>query len=118
MKLECGLYKVSDRKKPFPTMYLLRVFMKDGKKYYQLNNELPQAVDKYGIMYLEGFQLVKRIHRPVQVTRGRITVTWYDEQEDRYETTMSNIQVLKRLFLEFPEIAAALGARLRSHDKG
>jgi len=117
MKLECGLYKISDRRKPFPIMHLLNVFMRDGKKYYQIDNEIPQAVDRYGVMYLDGFQMIRRIHRPLQIKKARITITWFNQEEDKYETVMTNVQVLRRLFNDFPEIAGACGVFLKPSGK-
>ncbi len=113
MKLESGLYKISDRRKPFPIMHLLKVFVKDGKKFYQIDNEIPQAVDRYGVMYLDGFQMIRKLHRPLEIKKARITITWYDQEDDRYETVMTNVQVLRRLFQEFPEIAGACGVFLK-----
>ena len=91
--------------------------MEDGKKYYQVDNELPQQVDKYGVMYLDEFHMIKRLNRPIQIKKARITITWYDQDEDKFETTMTNVQVLRRLFNEFPEIAKACGVFLRPSRK-
>ncbi len=98
-------------------MHFLKVFIRDGRKYYQIDNELPQQVDSYGVMYLDGFQMIGRLHRPLNISKVRITITWYDSAGDRYETTMSNVQVLRRLFQEYPEIASVAGAFLKPSEK-
>ena len=112
MKLEPGFYKVEDNSMFKRTCYL-KVFYKDKVKMFQINHHPPEATTQFGNIPLDGFKLLKRLRRPLTITKFRCTISWHDDDGDEFETSMMNLQVLRGLLEEFPELAKAAGVKLK-----
>lgn len=112
MKLEPGLYKIADNALISKCLYL-RVYYEGGKKCFQLNHYHPEKADDFGVLPLEDFRFIKKLSRPLDIRRTRITIEWQDGDEDVFQVSMTNVQMIRILFEQFPEIAQAAGANMR-----
>lgn len=112
MKLEPGLYKIADNA-PINRCHYLRVYYDEKRKHFQLNHYHPEKADDFGVLPLEGFRFVKKLNRPLDVKKVRITIEWQDGDEDVFQVSMTNVQMIRILFDQFPEIAQAAGANMR-----
>ncbi|GAA0892629.1 hypothetical protein GCM10009122_23080 [Fulvivirga kasyanovii] len=112
MKLEPGLYKIADNS-PISKCYYLHVYYEGKRKHFQLNHYHPEKADDFGVLPLEGFRFVKRLKHPLDVRKVRITIEWQDGDDDTFQVSMTNVQMIRILFEKFPEIARAAGANLK-----
>ena len=114
MNLEVGYYKIKNRSsRASNAFYYLRVFIKNKKKYIQINDDVPQQANDEMVMLLESYTLVKRIthHNPVEVNNALMTISWNDEDSDPFELRMRNIQTFKNALNLFPRLKKALNVR-------
>ncbi len=111
MNLDIGYYKIKNRsRRASNEFHYLRVFVKDNKKWVQIDDEEPvDATDEMTIL-LESYTIIKKIthHNPVEVNNAVMTVSWNDEDEDPFEMRMRNIQTFKNALNLFPRVAKAL----------
>ena len=112
MKLEPGLYILSERStfRGERCLYL-KVYKLDRQIRYEINGGLPGYADKYGLLPLEGFKVVARLAKRPTALKGKTTVTWEDEKGRVFEQSCTDIQVLRNLFKEYPEVAKAIGSK-------
>ncbi|MTI20025.1 hypothetical protein E1176_03225 [Fulvivirga sp. RKSG066] len=108
MQFEPGIYKIEDRG-VFKKCYYLHVTVSEGKKFYQINASLAQPTSAAHI--LDHYKLKKSLRRPLQIKKVKITLEWTDIDDDNFEMATSDIQMLRRLFEEYPELARAFGSR-------
>jgi len=114
MNLDVGYYKIKSKsRRASNAFHYLRVFVKDKKKYVQIDDENPvDATDEMTIL-LESFTLIKRIthHNPIEVNNAVMTISWSDEDSDPFEMKMRNIQTFKNALALFPRIKKALSLK-------
>lgn len=110
MNLETGVYKIKGRGVMSKCHYLL-VFYQDSAKYYQLDAEVAQPCEENGRIPLDGLKVLKKLGRPLLVKKVKLTLEWEDDDGDAYEMPMRDLQLLRRLFTEYPEIARAFGSK-------
>ena len=111
MNLDVGYYKIKNRsRRASNTFHYLRVFIKDGRRYVQIDHGVPQEANDEIAILLESYTLVKRIthHNPIQVNNSVMTVSWNDEDSDPFELKMRNIQTFKKALDLFPRLKKAL----------
>jgi len=68
MNLEVGYYKIKSRRRRASNVFhYLRVFIKDKKKYIQIDDGTPEEANAEMQILLESYRLVKRIthHNPM-----------------------------------------------------
>jgi hypothetical protein len=111
MNLDPGYYKIKSKsRRASNAFHYLRVFVKNKKKYVQIDDEEPiDATDEMTIL-LESFTLIKRIthHNPIEVSNAVMTISWSDEDSDPFEMKMRNIQTFKKALNLFPRLKKAL----------
>ena len=111
MNLEVGYYKIKNRiRRASNEFHYLRVFVKDNKKWVQIDDEEPvDATDEMTIL-LESYTIIKKIthHNPVEVNNAVMTISWSDEDEDPFEMKMRNIHTFKNALNLFPRLKKAL----------
>ena len=111
MNLDVGYYKIKNRsRRAFNTFHYLRVFIKDGRRYVQIDDGVPQEANDEMAILLESYTLVKRRthHKPVEVNSAVMTISWNDEDSDPFEMKMRNIHNFKRTMNLFPRLKKAL----------
>ena len=111
MNLDVGYYKIKNRsRRASNTFHYLRVFIKDGRRYVQIDDGVPQEANDEMAILLESYTLVKRIthHNPVEVNNAVMTISWNDEDSDPFELRMRNIQTFKNALKLFPRLKKAL----------
>lgn len=112
MRLEPGIYKIISKASfEFKTAYYLRVFYIDKKKYYSLNGGYAHQADDDGQIHLEGYTLSKKLTTRPKISKVKIKIEWKDADGDHFETNARNLEVLRSLFKEFPELARAAGSK-------
>ena len=114
MNLEVGYYKIKNRSgRAANAFHYLRVFIKNKKKYIQINDDVPQEANDEMAMLFESYTLVKRIthHNPIEVNNVVMTISWNDEDSDPFELRMRNIQTFKNALNLFPRLKKALNVR-------
>ena len=111
MNLDVGYYKIKNRsRRASNTFHYLRVFIKDGRRYVQIDDGVPQEANDEMSILLESYTLVKRIthHNPIEVNNAVMTISWNDEDADPFEMKIRNIHNFKRTLDLFPKIKKAL----------
>ena len=111
MNLDVGYYKIKNRsRRASNTFHYLRVFIKDGKRYVQIDDDAPQEADDEMAILLESYTLIKKItyHNPIDVNNAVMTVSWNDEDSDPFELKMRNIHNFNRTMNLFPRLKKAL----------
>jgi hypothetical protein len=112
MKLEPGLYVLSESRSHISgdKCFYLKVFYIGKQLYYQSNGGGASMADSFGEIPLEGFKLIKKITRP-KVSKGRVTLQWEDNEGNIFDYSVKDVQLLRNLFQEYPEIAIAIGSK-------
>jgi hypothetical protein len=111
MNLDVGYYKIKSKsRRASNAFHYLQVFVKDKKKYVQIDDEDPVEANEEMAILLESFTLIRRIthHNPIEVNNAVITISWNDEDEHPFEMKMRNIQTFKNALNLFPRVAKAL----------
>ena len=99
MNLDVGYYKIKSKsRRASNAFHYLQVFVKDKKKYVQIDDEDPVEANEEMAILLESFTLIRRIthHNPIEVNNAVITISWNDEDEHPFEMKMRNIQTFKK----------------------
>lgn len=108
MTLDPGFYKLEKGTSPFNTWHYLRVYVKDGQKYYQIDHSLPIEVDKQTASYMhdEGYKILSKIsqNNPPQYTKIIAKVEFEDEEGARYKFIARSGTVLEYIFKQFPRL--------------
>ena len=88
----------------------MRVFVKDNKKWVQIDDEEPVDASDEMTILLESYTIIKKIthHNPVEVNNAVMIISWSDEDEDPFEMRMRNIQTFKNELNLFSRVAKAL----------
>ncbi len=110
MNLEPGIYKIKDTQ-IIKRCHYLHIFYQDKKKFYRLNASLAQPCDDNGHIPFEGYKLIKKLSHPIAINKVKLHLEWQDADGDEFEFAMRDIQLLRTLFTEYPEIAKAFGSR-------
>jgi hypothetical protein len=109
MKLEPGYYKIKRKGRYIEDAHhYIRVYIQEGKKYIQLDNDIPEPAEQLEEGILDDFMLVKKVVRPIEVKHPVVSITWKDEDDDRFVMKARNIFALKSIFKSFPRVAKAL----------
>lgn len=109
MKIEPGIYKVKERGH-FGKHHLLIVKLyNNGKRFYQIDGGVILELEDE--VLLEQFKSLKPIRQPICAKQVKLTLEWEDNDGDEFEVNMRDIQLLRRLFEEYPELARAFGSR-------
>ena len=111
MNVDVGFYKIKSRsRRKFNYFHYLRVFIKDKKKYIQIDADPPQEVNDDMYAMLERFELVKKltIYNPVEVGNAVMEISWLDEDGDEFKLNSRNIHNFKRTLDQFPRLKKAL----------
>lgn len=110
MKLDPGYYKVKRRGNFLieEHTHYLRVFYKDKKKYIQMDHGGPELAEDHEDYVMEGYILVKKITRPIEIRHLEVAISWSDEDGDRFKMKARNIHVLNKIFKDFPRLLKAL----------
>ena len=111
MNLDLGYYKIKNRsRRASNTFRYLQVFIKDARRYVQIDDGVPQEADDEMAVLLESYTLVKRIthHNPIHVNNAVMTISWNDEDSDPFVLKMRNIQTFKKALDLFPRLKKAL----------
>lgn len=115
MRIEPGYYKVEIKEGYFRSRYhYLRVFVKNQKKYLQLDHGIPEPAENSEENFIQSYVLVKRITKPIEVINPRVTVRWRDEDGHEFEMAARNSHLLDRIFELFPRLKKAFF--IRSED--
>ncbi len=109
MKLDAGYYKIKSRAGYFSKFHYLRVYIKNGKRYYQIDHGQPQEENTNEAQLLEGYEIVKKILNPIQVKNPCLTISFEDEDRDSFILRARNDYSFKRIITFFPRVAKALG---------
>lgn len=117
MKLETGFYKIKSKRRLVATYHYLRVFVKQGKRYYQIDHGLPDEMDKNESYSLNGYEVVKRILRPIEVKNVKLSVEFEDEDGDTFILSGRNLNSVDRIFINFPRVGKALGINRFEKDE-
>ena len=110
MKLEPGLYKIRSRSL-IESHFYLDVVRINGKIYYAANGGVASEADEFNTIPLEGYEVVKRITKPLLIPKASITLKWTDEEFDDFEYTVTDVQLLRNLFEKYPQIAKAVKSK-------
>lgn len=103
--METGYYKIRKEKGYFGTStHYMRVYVKDRKKYIQIDHQYPQEAERVESQIAEQYVVVKKLIKPVEYHRIRMTLTWEDEDGDRFKFEMRNHAVLDAIFQAFPRL--------------
>lgn len=108
MTLDPGYYKLKRGTTMFSSYHFLRVFIKDGNKYFQLDHGIEELVHKNTARDLHdhGYQIEKKYTRlsPPQYNKVRARIEFEDEEGCKYELVASNGFVLDHIFRLFPRL--------------
>ncbi|MBL6445671.1 hypothetical protein JMN32_05085 [Fulvivirga sp. 29W222] len=108
MRLLPGIYKIKLRTL-IEEFAVLRVYMKDGKKVYQVNNGPETDLD--WLMDRDPCQVIKQI-KQLQVQNARIDIKITDSDGDYFSFPASSVEVVRQIFQTFPDVGRALGAKV------
>lgn len=118
MKFEIGYYKVKIERGYFgSSFHYMRVFMNGKTKYIQLDHGIPQKAQDCEEDMIQRFRLIKRITKPVEISRLKVTVNWHDEDGDEFNLVAKDNYVLNQIFILFPRLAQAFGKEKKSNQK-
>ena len=110
MNLEPGVYKIKDNA-VIPKCHYLLIYYIEKRKFYQLNASLAQPCDDNGKLPFDGYRLLKKLQRPIAIKKVKLNLEWQDAEGDEFEMHMRDIQLLRNLFQQYPEVAKAFGSR-------
>ena len=110
MKLQAGIYKVQ-LKTLIEEFAILQVYGRNGKVYYRINNGTENDID--WLKDRNPCIVVKEL-RQLNVQSARIEIKIRDEEGDYYSFPASDVDVVRQLFQTFPEVARALGSKIRA----
>lgn len=61
---------------------------------------------------LEGnYIIIGNLRRPLDIKLVRLKLEWKDDQDHEFETSMTDIQLLRNLFNSYPELAVRFGSK-------
>ncbi len=110
MKFEPGYYKVKVKDGYFGTTYhYMRVFVKERKKYIQIDHGFAEEAERCEEDMVHHYQLVKRITKPIEINNLRVLVSWKDEEGHEFKMTAANSAVLQKIFDLFPRLSRVFG---------
>ncbi|MEQ8245439.1 hypothetical protein [Fulvivirga sp.] len=109
MKLSPGVYKLRGGY-PLPEHYYLRVQYIGKTIYYDINAGTPSMAQDYNDIPIEGYEIVKKITRPI-IKKAEIMIFWTDDEGDEFCYAANDIRVLREFLKSYPEIARAIGSR-------
>ncbi len=107
MNLQAGLYKVK-LDTLIETYAFLKVFRKDDRLMYQINSGSETDIDF--LQERDPCTVVKRI-RELAVGRATMQICFTDADGDYFTFGASDVQMVRRLFKEYPNLARALGVQ-------
>ena len=110
MKLQTGIYKVK-LKTLIEEFAILQVYHRDRKTYYRINNGIENDIDC--LTERNPCIVVKQLNQ-LNVQTARMEIKFRDEEGDYYSFPASNVDVIRQLFQTFPEVARALGSKIRA----
>ena len=111
MNVDVGFYKIKSRsRRKSNQFHYLRVYIKNKKKYIQIDAYPPQEVNDDMYAMLERFELLKKItiHNPVEFNNTVLKISWLDEDNDDFTVKSRNIHNFKRTLALFPRLKKAL----------
>lgn len=109
MKIEPGYYKVKGRGGFLgkQTSHYLRVYYKGKKKYLQFDHGLPTAAEDNEEDVIHGYTIIKKVTRPIEVNKLKVSVEWQDEDGDAFSMQARNSVTFDRIFKFFPRVFKA-----------
>ncbi|MEO9801979.1 MAG: hypothetical protein ABJF04_01970 [Reichenbachiella sp.] len=108
MTLEPGYYKLKRGSSIMATYHFLRVYLKDGKKYYLLDHMTEQSVrrETAGDMHAEGYTIIKKYppNNGPKYNKVKAKIQFEDEEGCQFEMVARSGVVLEYIFKLFPRL--------------
>ncbi|MEQ8925701.1 MAG: hypothetical protein RLO81_07780 [Fulvivirga sp.] len=59
------------------------------------------------------YEVLGHLRRPLDIKLVRLNLEWRDSEGHEFETSMTDIQLLRNLFQSYPELAKAFGSNMK-----
>lgn len=106
--LESGVYMIKELGGKEKHHYLT-ISKTPHNTYYQIDGGSMQCLREDS---LEGiYKVLGNIRRPLDIKLVRLKLEWKDSSGHEFETSMTDIQLLRNLFKSYPELAKAFGSK-------
>jgi hypothetical protein len=106
--MKLGYYKV---RKDGDSYHFLRVWVKDGVKYYQVDHGLPEVANsEREQLYQEDYEVIKEYTQsnPISIKSPRVVIK-FKEGETEHQMEARNWTTVERILRDFPRLAKELG---------
>ncbi|MEP2771663.1 MAG: hypothetical protein ABJH05_05920 [Fulvivirga sp.] len=107
--LESGVYLIKELGGKEKHNYLTISNTPNGA-FYQINGGAMQYLreDTFEGLY----EVLGHLRRPLDIELVRLNLAWRDSEGHEFETSMTDIQLLRNLFKSYPELARAFGSKI------
>ncbi|MTI38272.1 hypothetical protein [Fulvivirga lutimaris] len=106
--LDSGVYLVKELGGKEKHSYLIITNTPNGA-FYQINGGVMQYLRED--TFEGSYEVLGRLRRPLDIKLVRLNLEWRDSEGHEFETSMTDIQLLRNLFQSYPELAKTFGSK-------
>lgn len=106
--LEPGVYKIKEVGGKEKHHYLT-ISKTPDKTFYQIDGGMMHHLREDSLD--DHYTIIGKIRRPLDIKLVRLKLEWRDAQDHEFETSMTDIQLLRNLFKAYPELAKRFGSK-------